>query len=174
MESQAQLSRTHARHVEQIVDELLLRQCRTIDDFDAFGPILVRQPPAAEHARPQANGIQRRSQLVAHRGDEFIFCTVGAFHRRTDRLRVAQRLLQLISRLPAFGIVAHDLGKPLQYAIRVGEAGQNAAGPESRAVFAYVLPLIGRPVVLQCALHFLLHRARLAILRREYDGDGAM
>ena len=103
VQRELELARGDARHVEQIVDHLLLSDGGAIDHLHAIRAILGRKLFVGEHARPQTDGVERRAQFVTHHRDEFVFRAVGLFGARRRAFRRGNGRLE-----PVFG----DLGSP--------------------------------------------------------------
>ncbi len=114
----------------------MLRQRGPIDSLSAFLHLSALQLAAHEHRGPQANGIERRAQLVAHGGNKLVLGPVGAFREEARLLRRLQRLLQARIESLALGLVAHDLDESHPGAVRVLRDRHGAACPEACAILA--------------------------------------
>ena len=74
---EAHLAGHDARDIQKIFDELGLGADVSLDDFQAMGGVGGVELAHAEQARPAQHGVQRRAQLVAEGGEEFIFHPIG-------------------------------------------------------------------------------------------------
>ena len=82
------LARDHARHVEQVVDELHLRVGLADDDVQRAGHALAADLAALQHPRPAIDGVERGAELVREDGEEFVLRAIGL--RRLSRALLHQ------------------------------------------------------------------------------------
>ena len=76
------------RHVEQLVDDLVLRGGVPDDGVDGAGRLVGRELAALEQVGPADDGGQRRPQLVRQGGQELVLHPVGGLGRRARFLRL--------------------------------------------------------------------------------------
>src|ERR1041385_638349 len=69
---QAHLPRNDARHVEQVVDDLLRRACFALNAFDGARRARRVELARSEQQGPAVDGRQRRPKLVRDRGEEVV------------------------------------------------------------------------------------------------------
>ena len=79
------------RDVEEIGDDLRLRACVALDDFEGVRRASLRQQSAAEQRDPPEDGVERRPQLVGHHREELVLQPVGFLGRAA---RALERQLQ--------------------------------------------------------------------------------
>ena len=84
-----------ARHVEQILDQLILRDGVPLDDVDRARPLLRRDRVGLQHPGVAEDDVERRAQLVRQRGEELVLQLVGGLRRA---LGFAQRHLGALAR----------------------------------------------------------------------------
>ncbi len=133
-EIQAQLSGDDAAHVEQVVDDLILGDRVARNGFRGVRRALRVEAAGAEQATPTQHGVQRRAQLVTHRGQEIVLDPGGFFRaisRFTQHLRLGSRALFVQLGDAACLLQASD-GEPFLLALlAVGEVTVTFAKPTS-------------------------------------------
>ena len=92
LQSQPDLARDRARHVQEVVDDLCLRLRVPLDDFRRPLALVVSKFAGDEHACPAVDRRQGRAQFVRHRHQELVLHAVGellAFEQLRAFLHVA-------------------------------------------------------------------------------------
>ena len=176
LQVQAQLARHDARHVEQVVDELGLRDRVALDGFYGAPLAIGVRPIGSQQARPAQDRRQRRAQLVRHGGQELVLRLVRGlgFAARAPLAILAG--LAFMQRLAVDGLDSADV--PAQHH-RDDAAQQDDGKPAAEQHLTCVLdqrraPLREQPLFLAGdgvharadgiheALAFVLHRRRAA------------
>ncbi len=107
--SSRQMPCDHARHVQQIFDELCLRTRIALDDFERVGVLLLVEIAASEQPHPPEDGVQRRAQLVRDGGDELVLAAIEGLGFATRLLLTIEHSLAASFCLtPIRGIAKHQ------------------------------------------------------------------
>ena len=101
---------------------------------------------------------------MADRRDEIVLGVVGALCAQTQFLGRPQCLVQMLARLPEFGMITHDTRKSRNGAGRVVNRRQCAARPEAAGVLSHVGALVARLVALERHAQLPLGQSQHAIL----------
>ena len=81
----------HARHVEQVFDELRLHARVAVDDVERLGLSGRVERAQLEHGDPAEDGVERRAQLVRDRRHEFVLGAAERFGRAPGGLLALER-----------------------------------------------------------------------------------
>ena len=74
--------------IEQVVDELRLPRCVSMDGFDRLRDDARIDGPHPQHRRPSENRVQRRAELVGNGRHELVLQLVGRLRFRAGALRL--------------------------------------------------------------------------------------
>ena len=181
---QPQLTGDDPAHVQQIVDDLILRHGVAHDRVDSPGDFGRVQQAALQHARPSEDSGQRRAELMADRREKLVL-EPGRLFRAVARdpqvFGQAARPLLVLFRRPArllgarqrdplllvpFPLrqIARDLREPDQSPVVIANGGDHHVGPETRAVLPDAPALVFEPAVARRSFQLPLALARPDIL----------
>ena len=99
----AERAADHARHVDQIVEELPLPERVATDDVQRVADVGRQIAARLEHLRPAEDGVQRAAQLVRDRGEELVAALRRLERGGAQAGELVDRLLQLADADGVFG-----------------------------------------------------------------------